>query len=276
MELLKFPKKSYYLTQGFGKNTFSHKNRKALDVSTRKGFKEIYAPFSGYVSKIYVKRNNSYTIWLTSNEKVLCADGIARFAVVMMTHPNKIINYKVGQKFNQNDYLFDDGTTGNVKAHLDFEVAVYENKNNIINNWQNIKGDWGLSNAVDPTKYMVMDDDTLIINDYYKFQNKNYTFKKVSEIRKIEEYVKGNYKTLYNMYIRSGPGTNFRIKKVSELTKNGKENSLYKNLNSSAIYKKGTVFTALEIINNGASFWAKTPSGYICLKDASCIYVENI
>ena len=93
MEVFKFPKKSYYLTQGFGVNTFSHKNRKAIDVSARGGYKEIYAPFSGYVSKIYVKRNNSYTIWLTSNEKVLCADGVARFAVVMMTHPNKIIYY---------------------------------------------------------------------------------------------------------------------------------------------------------------------------------------
>ena len=84
MEVFKFPKKSYYLTQGFGVNTFSHKNRKAIDVSARGGYKEIYAPFSGYVSKIYVKRNNSYTIWLTSNEKVLCADGVARFAVVMI------------------------------------------------------------------------------------------------------------------------------------------------------------------------------------------------
>ena len=171
MEVFKFPKKSYYLTQGFGVNTFSHRNRKAIDVSARGGYKEIYAPFSGYVSKIYVKRNNSYTIWLTSNEKVLCADGVARFAVVMMTHPNKIINYRVGQKFNQGDYLFDDGTTGNVKAHLDLEIAVYDNKNSIVNNWQSVRGDWGLVNAVDPTKYMVMEDNTLIINDYYKQQN---------------------------------------------------------------------------------------------------------
>lgn len=276
MEVFKFPKKSYYLTQGFGANTFSHKNRKAIDVSARGGYKEIYAPFSGYVSKIYVKRNNSYTIWLTSNEKVLCADGIARFAVVMMTHPNKIINYKVGQKFNQGDYLFDDGTTGNVKAHLDLEIAVYDNQNSVVNNWQSIRGDWGLVNAVDPTKYMVMDDNVIIINDFYSQQNKRYIFKKVSEISKSEEYIKGDYKTLYNMYVRTGPGTNFRIKKVSELTKNGRENSLYKNMNSSALYKKETVFTALEIINNGSSFWAKTPSGYICLKDLNGIYVEKL
>ena len=194
----------------------------------------------------------------------------------MMTHPNKIINYKVGQKFNQDDYLFDDGTTGNVKAHLDLELAVYDNKESIVNNWQSVRGDWGLVNAVDPTKYMVIEDNTLIINDYYKQQNKRYIFKKVSEIRKSEEYVKGDYKTLYNMYVRTGPGTNFRIKNVSELTKNGKENSLYKNMNSLALYKKETVFTALEIINNKSSYWAKTPSGYICLKDLNATYVKKL
>ena len=30
MEVFKFPKKSYYLTQGFGVNTFSHKNKPLL------------------------------------------------------------------------------------------------------------------------------------------------------------------------------------------------------------------------------------------------------
>lgn len=46
-------------------------------------------------------------------------------------------------------------------------------------------------------------------------------------------------------------------------------------MNSLALYKKGTVFTALEIINNGSSYWAKTPSGYICLKDLNATYVKN-
>ena len=56
MEYLKFPKKCYYLTQGFGYNSYSHQNRKALDVSQRGGNKEIYAPFSGYIANIYLKK----------------------------------------------------------------------------------------------------------------------------------------------------------------------------------------------------------------------------
>ena len=55
MEYLKFPKKCYYLTQGFGYNSYSHQNRKAIDVSQRGGYKEIYAPFSGYIANIYLK-----------------------------------------------------------------------------------------------------------------------------------------------------------------------------------------------------------------------------
>ena len=47
-------------------------------------------------------------------------------------------------------------------------------------------------------------------------------------------------------------------------------------MNSLALYKKGTVFSALEIINNKSSYWAKTPSGYICLKDLNATYVKKL
>lgn len=54
------------------------------------------------------------------------------------------------------------------------------------------------------------------------------------------KYTTGNYRTNSNLKVRSGPGTKYKIKKT---------------------YKKGTVFTALEIKNN----WARTPSGWVCL-----------
>lgn len=56
----------------------------------------------------------------------------------------------------------------------------------------------------------------------------------------INKYILGNYKTKTNLNVRSGAGTNYKIKKI---------------------YKKGTVFTALEIKGN----WARTPSGWVCL-----------
>lgn len=78
------------------------------------------------------------------------------------------------------------------------------------------------------------------------------------------DYKKGNYITLQEMNIRTGAGSDFTIKKVKDLTKDGQKNSTSDKLDDDAKYKKGTIFTALEIIiNNGV--WAKTPSGYICI-----------
>ena len=83
-----------------------------------------------------------------------------------------------------------------------------------------------------------------------------------------EEYTKGTYITLDNMKVRSGAGTDYRQKKVKELTKDGRKNATSSDLNSLAIYKKGTTFTAQKIINkNGV--WAKTPSGYVCIQGTS-------
>lgn len=82
-------------------------------------------------------------------------------------------------------------------------------------------------------------------------------------------YSKGNYKTLYNMYVRTGAGTNNSIKKVSQLTTDGKRNATSSDPNANAIYKVGTIFTALEIISNSNGTWARTPSGYVCIQGAS-------
>lgn len=82
-------------------------------------------------------------------------------------------------------------------------------------------------------------------------------------------YSKGNYKTLGNMNVRTGAGTNYAIKKVSQLTIDGKRNATSTNNNANAVYKTGTVFTALEIISNNNGTWARTPSGYVCIQGAS-------
>lgn len=84
-----------------------------------------------------------------------------------------------------------------------------------------------------------------------------------------------NYHTLYNMYVRYGAGLNYGVKLVKELTEDGKKNALDKGENNLAIYKKGTIFTALEIIENKYGKWARTPSGYVCIKGASgTVYCE--
>lgn len=92
---------------------------------------------------------------------------------------------------------------------------------------------------------------------------------KEADLTPIEpEYKTGNYKTLYNMNVRTGAGTNYSVKKVKDLTADGKKNATNTNPDANAVYKTGTIFTALQIINqNGV--WAKTPSGYVCIKGTS-------
>ena len=87
----------------------------------------------------------------------------------------------------------------------------------------------------------------------------------------------GNYKTLDVMRVRAGAGTNYRQKKVKELTADGKKNATSSNENAYACYKKGTIFTAMKItVNTDGSVWAQSPSGYICLKDSYYTYCEKV
>lgn len=86
----------------------------------------------------------------------------------------------------------------------------------------------------------------------------------------ITTYTERDYKTLYNMYVRVEPDKKARAKKKKELTKDGQKNATVFGL-----YKKGTIFTAQKIIaNKDGSVWAKSPSGYICIKDNNKIYCK--
>lgn len=272
MEYFYFPKKSYYLTQGYGNNSFSHKGRCALDVSAKNGYKEIYAPFTGYVANIFVKSNLAYTIWLVSEYKIMCADGQEKYAVVMFTHPSEIINFKIGQKFKQWDYLMNDGNTGYATGkHLDFEIALYDNKEDIKATWgKNQYDNYGLINSVNPCDYMILKDDCKILNEYYL--NKKYSFKKEKEV--LLKYEPGLYQTLDNIRVRTGPSKKYRQKKVKELSRDGQKNATSSNLNAYALYKKGTLFDALSIIKNcNSDIWAKTYSGYVNIIDG--IYTNS-
>lgn len=83
-------------------------------------------------------------------------------------------------------------------------------------------------------------------------------------------YTTGNYKTLDIMRVRDGVWG--RQKGYSELTEDGKKNAL-----SNGCYKKGTIFTAIEIINHGdGSVWTRGYSGYICIKEGNNVYCEKV
>lgn len=77
---------------------------------------------------------------------------------------------------------------------------------------------------------------------------------------------KCNYKVISPRYVRVGPGTEYRIKKVSELTKDGQKHCTNSKKTANAQYKSDTIFTNQKTVKaKNGSIWAKTPSGYVCL-----------
>lgn len=77
---------------------------------------------------------------------------------------------------------------------------------------------------------------------------------------------KGSVYTLTsNVNVRTGAGTDYAIKKVKDLTADGRKNCTSSNSNDNAVLKSGTRVTALEVKNAGKDIWLKIPSGYICV-----------
>ena len=263
MEFLLFPKKTYYLTQAYGPLSYSHQGRYAIDVSAAGGgSRAVYAPFTGYVAQVYVNPNDAYTIWLVSDEKVLCADNKAYYAVMQIGHPSEIASFKVGDRFKQGQFLMNDGTTGMATGeHIDLEIAVYDNKDDIkVGFYQNSYGVYGLVNAAPPTKYLVLENDAKVLNDVY--DGISYPIKKESEVINIH-YNTGVYKTLADMRVRTGPGINYPQKQVRAMSIDGQKHATSTNPLAPAFYKTGTVFDALEIFIMDDEVWAKTYSGFV-------------
>lgn len=76
-----------------------------------------------------------------------------------------------------------------------------------------------------------------------------------------------DYKLQDNMRVRTGPGTNYSVKKRSQLTKDGQAHSVP---GTWAVLKTGTEVTCLEVKNN----WMRIPSGWVCCYEGNEIYIK--
>ena len=76
------------------------------------------------------------------------------------------------------------------------------------------------------------------------------------------------------MYVRASAGTDSRIKKVSELTTDGKKRASQKNPSSKAVLLKGTKVTVLQIKLADDSVWIRIPSGWVCGVHGKTVYVK--
>ena len=80
-------------------------------------------------------------------------------------------------------------------------------------------------------------------------------------------YTAGNYKVICDsrLNVRTGPGKGYGIKSLSQLTASAR---------AQGGYQKGVVFTAKEVKNLPGESWARTPSGWVCLRNQDGVYCE--
>lgn len=95
------------------------------------------------------------------------------------------------------------------------------------------------------------------VNTTYLSSSKVYSI--VNESSK--NYKIGTYKVTSNLHVRSGPGTNYKMRKYTKLTKNARaQNKRLGNYYYSG-YKKSVTCSVTQVSGN----WGKTASGWICL-----------
>lgn len=241
-----------YITQG-SNGQYSHQGTCANDVRGKeRGVRyPYYAPCTCKCLKTYSQSGQA--MWQSINP-VRFANGRVDYATFMTAHDDSL-DVQVGQVVPQGHQLGNMGTKGNatgVHCHIQIsqsaDTSWYKNKYGI----------YQFNNEYDPD-YCYFIDNTVVL------YGMGGDWKITSDVKVESE----NYVCLGNMYVRWGPGLNYGIKLVKDLTADGREHATSQNPYAYGVYKAGTVFTCKEEINNEYGKWALTPSGYVCIIGAS-------
>lgn len=75
------------------------------------------------------------------------------------------------------------------------------------------------------------------------------------------------------MKVRTGAGTGYSQKTVSQLTAGGKKAATSTKGSAGAVFKAGTRVTVQQVRTVGSAVWIKVPSGWICARIGTKIYV---
>lgn len=93
----------------------------------------------------------------------------------------------------------------------------------------------------------------------------------------VMKYQKGTYVvTASSLRVRTGAGTGYEQKKFSQMTATAQKKCAVKKPTGLAFYVNGVKFTAKEVIKvKENEYWAKTPSGYVCLEFNGSVYARK-
>lgn len=150
------------ITQGYGKDTYSHDDSYAIDLGSVDGILlRAFAPFDAIVRKIYKEDANE--VWIESLEPVLYADGTVDYMTMMFIHDNDVSDLYVGKVLKQYEEFYQEGTKGNVTgAHIHLECAKGRFDGS---GWhQNRTGYWSINNPVTPESALFVTANTNIVN----------------------------------------------------------------------------------------------------------------
>jgi len=95
----------------------------------------------------------------------------------------------------------------------------------------------------------------------------------------LEFFAAGEDFTLTDcMNVRTGAGTNYPVKTVSQITVNGRENAVNRSASAQAVFREGTEITALEVkavySPQRVDVWFRCPSGWICARMGDEVFVN--
>ena len=291
-QISRYPTKVMSITQSY-KGSFSHsKNYSGSprdypidEACGDAGRSYFYAPFDCVVKRIYgVGSKGVNTIWIQSTAPVQ-TPAFLDYVTVMVIHPNDdtLRKVRVGQLFRKGAAMFLEGTDGRATGNH-FHISCGRGRFR-GNGWRkNSLGKFVIDasgGAIPPEKAFYVETSFTSVR-----QTKGLVFRRIAggssgsgtsggtagSSGGTGAYKVGRTVTLQTaLNIRTGPGTNYARKKRSQLTASGKKHALN---GVYAVYRKGTRVTIMAVRSVGADVWLKTPSGWICGKKGSKVYVK--
>lgn len=222
------------------------KSNKDLDSKTANAGKNNYTKYGKWYGKVKCEWCVIFICWVYAQNNLLSLIKKTAYAPTLLNFFKKKKEFiKRGNKVPQKaDVIFINWKSSSSPDHAGI---VYKVDRNYV---YTVEGNY--SNMVKKRKYKLVD--TRIIGyGTPKFANNN------------KKYTKGKYIVTSNTYlhVRTGPGTNYRIKKFNELTENAKTQILKLNNNKQVNGLVKGVKCDVSSIKNEC--WGKIPSGWIDL-----------
>ena len=254
----------YYIVCSCGSGLFTSGGHYIVLTSLNDNTIKVYDPYQ-YIGKYNLVSRKAANVVISGNNVYVTKSNFAKYAnyrnfwifsndSVESTNTNETT---VEENLNYERYVATKSSNLNVRAdsNINSNVISKIKKGDKVNVTE-IKGEWSKINTpVNGWVSSVYLSSVLVKNQKEVSNNTN-------------KYSTGKYITTSNLHVRSGAGTNYKIKKYTQLSVNARaQNKKLGNYLYSG-YKKGVVCSITKIKGN----WGLTKSGWICLDYCQKIY----